>query len=332
MSLKSVWTLLSLCVSLAACGADRKDDGDGDSGNEAGDGGEQALGWDAAVDAARPGMDGLDGGRSDGSQSDTSVVTLSDASAIFRANDAGRVLCGTVACQCSDGVDQDNDGLLDMADPECVSPWDNDESTFATGISGDNRDEACQDCFFDGNSGSGNDGCRIATSCLVNPNDSSSGRGSCDTCTANDRCRSFCQDYTPNGCDCFGCCTVHLGSNITKSVQLGTGCDINGTTLSAACVACIPSTSCVNECGRCELCPGKTLADLPSDCVAPPVGGDGGTASGDGGSTVGGNGDAGTGTPTPSCDLGETRCGDGLPACPADELCTFGCCIRTLYL
>ena len=55
--------------------------------------------------------------------------------------------------KCNDGMDNDSDGKIDLADPECVHPCDNDEATFATGISGDNMDACKQDCFFDGNSG-----------------------------------------------------------------------------------------------------------------------------------------------------------------------------------
>ena len=57
--------------------------------------------------------------------------------------------------QCSDGIDNDGDGKIDYDDPECVGPLDNDESSFATGIPGDNMDACKQDCFFDGNSGAG---------------------------------------------------------------------------------------------------------------------------------------------------------------------------------
>ena len=38
---------------------------------------------------------------------------------------------------------------IDLADPECVGAADNDEATYATGISGDNIDACKQDCFFD---------------------------------------------------------------------------------------------------------------------------------------------------------------------------------------
>ena len=67
--------------------------------------------------------------------------------------------------QCSDGIDNDGDGKIDYGDPECVGPLDNDEGTFATGIPGDNVDACKQDCFFDGNSGMGDDGCDWQLKC-----------------------------------------------------------------------------------------------------------------------------------------------------------------------
>src|SRR5262244_3579693 len=88
----------------------------------------------------------------------------------FMVNDAGQPLCadkngGFVVCQCADGMDNDGDGLIDGADPECSGPYDNDESSYATGIPGDNRAMWMMDCFFDGNSGSGNDNCRWDIRC-----------------------------------------------------------------------------------------------------------------------------------------------------------------------
>jgi hypothetical protein len=65
--------------------------------------------------------------------------------------------CGAGGCACNNGLDDDGDGLIDAADPECVGAMDNDESSFATGMPGDNRDPKWQDCFFDGNSGAGDD-------------------------------------------------------------------------------------------------------------------------------------------------------------------------------
>ncbi|HEX6242511.1 MAG TPA: hypothetical protein VFZ61_16475, partial [Polyangiales bacterium] len=262
------------------------------------------------------------------------------AASPFPSNDAGQMLCGDAPCACSNGKDDDMDGVSDLADPECVSSWDNDEGSFATGIPGDNRDDACQDCFFDGNSGSGNDGCYLPSSCLSMGNNSS-GRGRCDSCEQTDQCKKFCEAYTPNGCDCFGCCTVRLADGSNVSVALGNGCNIDGNTVTG-CNTCVPNDSCRNTCGRCELCPGKTVADLPADCAPPTTpptdagtgndsgtSTDGGTGTEDSGTPPVGSSDAGTPPPPPpvySCDNGATVCGAGLPACGPGYSCDFGCC------
>ena len=120
--------------------------------------------------------------------------------------------------QCSDGIDNDGDGKIDYDDPECVGPLDNDESSFATGIPGDNMDACKQDCFFDGNSGAGDDGCNWQLKCdpqSVEPkcpydqqyatqhaNECSVSASQSQTCV--DKCRKL----VPNGCDCFGCCLI----------------------------------------------------------------------------------------------------------------------------
>src|SRR5262245_51657642 len=93
------------------------------------------------------------GGNGDGGNGDGGLTA--DGSFVFGAT------------QCTDELDNDNDGLTDGFDPECTSAADNDEGSFATGIPGDNIDPKFQDCFFDGNSGAGNDGCRYHTCCLL---------------------------------------------------------------------------------------------------------------------------------------------------------------------
>jgi hypothetical protein len=254
------------------------------------------------------------GGLADATSRDGGVLIVADSGPTpFPMNDAGQVLCGAGPCACSNGKDDDMDGVSDMADPECVSAWDNDEGSFATGMSGDNRDEACQDCFFDGNSGSGNDGCRLPTSCLSMGN-ASSGRGGCNSCEQTDKCKSFCKAYTPNGCDCFGCCTVRLQNGSNVNVALGSGCQIDGNNVTG-CNTCVPNDSCRNECGKCELCPGKTLADLPADCLQTPPN-DAGTPN-----------DAGPPPPSHTCDDGATACGAGMPSCAGGFSCSFGCCV-----
>src|SRR6185295_2832893 len=118
---------------------------------------------------------------------------------------SGTLLCGNHVCHCSNGIDDDGDGTIDGFDVECTGAIDDDEGSFATGIPGDNRDPKWQDCFFDGNSGAGDDRCRYPTGCLT-------GELSQDApaCAVTETCRNNCQPRTPNGCDCFGCCSVQL--------------------------------------------------------------------------------------------------------------------------
>ena len=120
--------------------------------------------------------------------------------------------------QCSDGLDNDGDGKIDYADPECVGPLDNDEGTFATGIPGDNSDACKQDCFFDGNSGMGDDHClwqlkcdpaTTSGECAYDQAYATSHATECSVSSSQSQeCIDNCRKLVPNGCDCFGCCTV----------------------------------------------------------------------------------------------------------------------------
>lgn len=201
---------------------------------------------------------------------------------------------------CSNGIDDDADGLIDGLDPECTGPADNDEASFGTGIPGDNRDPMWQDCFFDGNSGAGDDGCRYRTGCLTGELPQSD-----PDCTLSAACTEFCEPGTPNGCDCFGCCAVLAGDGSTVNIILGGSCSEATLDDTTACPRCTPTTQCDNPCGRCELCPGKTAADLPVDC-APDSG------------------------PPYGCDNGEQVC-SATAACPSGYSCELGCCLPTLF-
>lgn len=292
---KGVWMLV-LGMGLVGCSGGKSHLGGGLVDDE-----QSSTGGDGDS-AATPGDTDVEGTAVDGDDSVSAPGT--DASVPYPVNAQGQVLCGSAACACSDGVDNDTDDLTDLNDPECVSSWDNDEGSFATGISGDNRDDACQDCFFDGNSGSGNDGCRLPTSCLTEGT-AESGHGSCSSCEQPEQCVTFCEAYTPNGCDCFGCCTVRLADDTTVHVALSAGCQIDGNTVGDGCSECVPNDSCNNNCGRCELCPGKTVEDLPADCLE------------------GGDGDA---TPAPACEDGAVACSSTQP-CDDGYSCDFGCCV-----
>ena len=235
----------------------------------------------------------------------------------------GATATGTTAC--SNGEDDDGDGLIDGFDPECTGAGDNDEGSYATGMPGDNRDGKWQDCFFDGNSGAGEDGCRYATGCLTGDLDIDS-----KDCALTQACLDYCAPLVPNGCHCFGCCTVQGANGDTLDVITVSTCSVDKLGDESACPRCVKSDACGNTCGRCELCPGKTVADLPADCV-PDTGGSGGS-SGTGGSTnTGGSsstGGSGTGGgPAYTCDGGEQVCGPDLPACSLGHYCSFGCCL-----
>jgi len=116
-------------------------------------------------------------------------------------------------------------------------------------------------------------------------------RGGSTDCLANQsqQCLDFCLPLTPNGCDCFGCCTfpelATAGPNgepgyvwIGNLDAQGNGlCTYNDILDESLCPPCTPVTDCLNECGRCEICVGQPT--VPPDCFGDPDAGvpDGGT-------------------------------------------------------
>jgi hypothetical protein len=198
-------------------------------------------------------------------------------------------------CQCGNGIDDDGDGKIDGFDEECTGAADDDEGSFATGISGDNKDPKWQDCFFDGNSGAGDDGCRYHTDCLVGDLEQTD-----RDCSVTQDCIDFCSARTPNGCDCFGCCTVET-SDGPVSIYIIDSCDLENIDDTDACPRCTPSDQCDNECGECELCPGKD--ELPETCE----------------------------DDTPECDDGRVAC-DAETPCEGNDFCQFGCCVPPLTI
>jgi hypothetical protein len=213
--------------------------------------------------------------------------------------------CGNQTYECGDGIDNDNDGLIDSYDPECTGPCDDDEGTFATGIPGDNMD-CWQDCFFDGNSGQGGGDCRwnltcdpanpgANIGCEYNPN------GNCanqppDTSQS---CLDQCSGLTPNGCDCFGCCEVDIGGGQSLFIFLNSGGECSLENL-GACQQCTQVEECTNPCvdEDCELCFGED--ELPPGCT------------------------------TPTCPAGQEPCqmdNPEEPPCPGTLYCISGCCV-----
>ncbi len=280
-------------VSLAwaiACGSSSEDAG-GDQGAAGAGNGTAGAGANNGTGSTSSGTGGagLGTGGSFGFGGDVTVTP------------GGEVYCGDVLCACNDGIDNDEpaDGLVDGFDPECTGPYDNDETSFATGIPGDNSDEKWQDCFFDGNSGAGDDGCRYHSGCLtgdLEPTDPS--------CQVTEACVEFCAPRVSNGCDCFGCCEVQSG-DASVFIRIGESCSLENIDDEAACPRCEQSTQCVNTCGECELCPGKTEDDLPASC----------SNSGTGGGSGGGY----------TCEGGVAVCETSSDC--AGGYCQLGCCV-----
>jgi hypothetical protein len=219
---------------------------------------------------------------------------------------------------CGDCVDNDGDCSIDSNDSQCIGVCHNNETGFKGEIPGQNSAPCKADCYFDQDTGSGNDQCywghdcdplSVAPNydpegkkCEYNPNANTPGtNASCAELylTQPPICGSFCGPLTPNGCDCFGCCaipgaatTVYLGSEIDKSGS----CDLSSIADPTKCRPCTQVQACLNPCDNCEICLGKP--DLPPEC-----GGD------------------------QTCPPNVEACGlPGQPACPPDTFCVTGCC------
>jgi hypothetical protein len=172
--------------------------------------------------------------------------------------------CGGTIYACTDGLDNDDDSLVDLEDPECVGVCDDDEGAFRFG--GPVGIEDCRiDCAFDGNSGSGDDMCITDLRC--DPLGPGAPIG-CDyqpqgpVCAGGpeplmDGCRPFCEQFTIPGCDCFGCCDVQtVDGKVSIFIEANTDCRLDNL------AACSPCTSRIAECGNpcdaCEICIGHT--------------------------------------------------------------------------
>ncbi len=249
--------------------------------------------------------------------------------------DGSTTICYPGTTQCTDCADNDGDGLVDWMDPECTGPLDRDESSFATGIPGDNIDACKQDCWFDGNSGAGDDGCDWAGKCLVGSSDP---KCPYDPVAAADpkqcppppkKCIDYCKPLTPKGCDCAGCCDVYTtlpdGGTTVHTVKLVSTCTTESLSDPTKCPTCTKIPECTNPCGKCEWCLGKT--SLPAECYPPPPTDAGPDAPATDSTTPPPDSTTDTGTPS-TCPAGTY--GDCSPTkpCAAGFYCLTGCCIK----
>jgi len=239
-----------------------------------------------------------------GRAADGAGRSATDASRPDAAADSGALaLCGGHPCACDDATDNDTDGLVDGLDPECSGAFDDDEASFATGLVVDAK--GCRDCFWDSNSGAGDDSCRYPAACLRG--ETPSGAGNCGSCEVDATCIGQCAPRTPNGCDCFGCCEVTRADGSKLAIEVSPSCSLTQLDDPIACPRCIQNTACRNPCGRCELCPGRTSADLPADCVT----------------------SSALGTPAYRCDEGQPVCASP-GECVPGTYCQLGCCLVSL--
>ncbi len=225
-------------------------------------------------------------------------AALTDGAAALADGAALQPGCQVTACDsriyaCGDCLDNDADGQTDDADPECLGVCDDEEERLATGIPGQNQAQCRMDCYFDSDSGSGNDQCEWDHRCdplSVAPDFPPSGEAACEydpaftigtaTCseaqtTASDTCLQACLPLTPNGCDCFGCCEISRASGQfvwigNEQNGLGT-CELGLISDPMACPPCTPVMGCHNPCDDCERCIGETA--IPAGCAVSNDGG-----------------------------------------------------------
>lgn len=343
--------LFSLGVAgglLLACGDDVSvgSQDDGGAATSAGGGG------GSAGSSASGGGGGalVGGGTSGGASSGGTSSGGSAAGGSAAGGSGGAAACVVTSCQghtylCGNCVDDDNDGLVDSEDPDCLGPCDNTEDSYSSGIAGGNEAPCKMDCYFDQDTGN-NDGCYWSHRCdplSVSPNYPPAWSATCaydaqaniagtakscaELSTAQSaECGSYCGPLTPNGCDCFGCCElpaasgkfVYLGSEVNKQPT----CDKDSVGDPTKCHPCTPVPGCYNECGECELCLGKDT--LPAHCN-PGGGGAGGSGGAASGGSAGQGGSGGSG----QCASDVQACGlPGQGPCADSYYCVTGCCVR----
>ncbi|MBN2530876.1 MAG: hypothetical protein JXR76_31105 [Deltaproteobacteria bacterium] len=238
------------------------------------------------------------------------------------------VLCGDKYYMCADCIDNDSDGKVDAADPDCLTACDNNEAGFNINIPGSAPSGCTMDCYFDADNGAGNDNCAWDYTCDIydqfikaegdkycvydaTDTDYCEGMKTSQPAT----CGEICAPLVPNGCDCWGCCNIE-GSGVYRFI--GTpGCTLENYMDTDACSPCVPVPSCINECGQCELCIGMT--ELDSSCLTPVV------------DTDTTDTDTGTDPALLRCPDGRQPCGQtGDALCAPGYYCITGCCTEVI--
>jgi len=339
----SRWIMFAV-VSCAMCMACGDDGGTGDGSTGDGSTMDGTTGDGSTGDGST--MDGTTGDGSTGDGSTGDGATGDGATGDGATGDGGSGPCVVIECQghireCGDCIDNEaggGDGLVDQRDPDCLGPCDNNESGFYADIPGSPPTNCGRDCYYDQDDGPGNDTCEWDFQCdRLEPGplrceytDPPHPSANCPD-PQTDECHDICGPLTPNGCDCFGCCELPGGSD--NFVYVGTydpdtregTCNLASAADVDACHPCTPVADCLNTCERCEICLGRTAADLPADCFPPPPM-DAGTPP-DASVTDGGTPPDTSTPPPPTCADGRQACDvPGAGPCPATYFCITGCC------
>lgn len=225
---------------------------------------------------------------------------------------------------CGNTLDDDDDGLVDAFDPDCLGPCDWSEDSWRDDHPGSYGPRCVVDCFWDSSAGSADDGCPWShrcdptsvapwwgptgdRECAHDPATTRPGTGlTCDEMAAASgrACAERCGPLIPNGCDAFGCCELPPGSGVFRSLgshglEAPVPCSASTIDDPTVCRPCTPVAPSFNPCDPCELCVG---GELPDDGC----------------------------TEAEQCPGGEPACGrPEQPLCPPDTYCITGCCQPT---
>ncbi|MEZ4370052.1 MAG: hypothetical protein R3B07_04475 [Polyangiaceae bacterium] len=238
------WGLLALIASgsiVVACGEDVDVGSMGDGGAGTSNGASGGVGGSAA-NGGTAGNGGSAGSLSGngGAAGSASGGTTNGGTTNGGAGGSGSCVptkCQNHLYQCGNCLDDDNDGLIDSEDPDCLGPCDNTEDsttrgspaatkrrarwiatsirTRATTTAATGRTRAIR--------------CRTrqtttrARTARASTTQTRTSRAPARVATnfsnQDAQCEAYCGPLTPNGCDCFGCCELPAGSG--KFVYLG---------------------------------------------------------------------------------------------------------------
>ncbi|MBN2715675.1 MAG: hypothetical protein JXX14_07450 [Deltaproteobacteria bacterium] len=290
----------------------------------------------------------------DGWSEDTAgTVVVAEGGVVITDSDGKQTVCYKTQCDgrvlaCGDCIDNDGDGHTDWRDRECLGPCDNTEGPALISDVGGVTGSTCHvDCYFDyGNGmGTGSDDCWWSHECdplapeapVCEFRESLVDNERFCPSEQSDLCTQVCMPFTPNGCDCFGCCTfpeltgkgadgedayVWIGAKDSANAGM---CTFDDILAESKCPRCTPVNNCLNECGHCEICIGKP--ELPEDCYPEDTDVDVIDSDSDSDS------DQTTVRPPPTgqCDEDITPCSyDDIMPCEQGYYCISGCCQPTI--